>query len=60
MLGTKSVKKRFQIVVIGKRFWYYVRSKGSKVSQKVSIGNVGLRVAVTQKSKSFRVDLFAG
>ena len=31
----------FQIVVIGRRFWYYVRIKSLKVFQKVSIGNVG-------------------
>jgi len=57
MSGAKPVKKRFQIVAILRRFWYNVSFKRLEVFQKVSIGNVGQRVAVMQKSKSFRVDI---
>jgi hypothetical protein len=36
-----ALGKSFQIVAIGRRFWYNVRIKRSEVYQKVPVGNVG-------------------
>ena len=51
-------RKRGQSDIICYDSAYYIMIKRLEVFQKVPIGNVSYRVSVTQKSKSFRADLF--